>query len=119
MTTPFRTLDALPLFATEAEIGAAVLGAKKAWEWPAIAHVLENTGLPKVDVLMGGRYVPAVKAYFDKEYGLATLQPAAAPRGVERPETWNQRQDHKRRVSNTGRGDKARASHIGSPASAP
>lgn len=32
--------------------------------------LLEGRGFPKVDGLMGGRYVPAVRAFFDREYGL-------------------------------------------------
>ena len=35
-----------------------------------MAQMLEERGLPKVDHLMGGRYVPAVRAFFDRLYGL-------------------------------------------------
>lgn len=73
-----RPLDALPLFASDAEIGAALLGAKRAKEFAERAPLLERRGLPKIDPMMGGRYVPAVKAFFDREHGLtATPQPLA------------------------------------------
>ncbi len=80
-------LDKLPLFAGEAELGAALLGEKRACEWKALAPLYERQGLPTIDEVMGGRYVPAVKAFFDKQYGLTPLVPAA-PDGIERPEAW-------------------------------
>jgi hypothetical protein len=82
--------DKLPLFADEDAIGAAVLGPKRACEWKALAALYERQGLPKIDQVMGGRYVPAVKAFFDRAYGLdgpASLV-SAAPDGIERPEAW-------------------------------
>jgi hypothetical protein len=87
--TPIKW-DKLPLFADEPSIGAAVLGPGRAAEWKALAAVYERQGLPKIDEVMGGRYVPAVKAFFDRVYGLdgtASLVPAA-PDGIERPEAW-------------------------------
>jgi hypothetical protein len=64
------SVESLPLFATDDEIGAALLGADRVQEWRQMAPLLEQRGLPKVDPLMGGRYVPAVRAYFDHQYGL-------------------------------------------------
>lgn len=83
-----KPLDALPLFASDAEIGAALLGPERAREWGQIAPLLERDGLPKVDPMFGGRYVPAVKAYFDHDYGLAPQAPLA-PSGQENPAGWN------------------------------
>ena len=40
--------------------------------------MLEREGLPRVDPLMGGRYWPAVRAFWDRRYGLRdaeVLQP--------------------------------------------
>lgn len=37
--------------------------------WPGLAAVLERSGVPKVDVMMGGRYWPAVQAFFDRRHG--------------------------------------------------
>jgi hypothetical protein len=54
------SVDQLPLFATDDLIGGALLGADRVQEWRQIAPLLETRGLPKVDQVMGGRYVPAV-----------------------------------------------------------
>ena len=92
-----RGWDKLPLFADEPSIGAAVLGPRRACEWTALAALYERQGLPKIDEVMGGRYMPAVKAFFDRVYGLnGTAGPIpAAPDGIERPGAWKR---SKRRV---------------------
>ena len=78
-------------------MGAALLGAERVQEWRQIAPMLEARGLPKVDTLMGGRYVPAVKAFFDHLYGLdRAATPPLAPDGAEDFDSW--RRDQKRRV---------------------
>lgn len=87
----------LPLFASDEAIGAAVLGEAKAGDWSKIAPLLEQRGLPKVDLLMGGRYVPAVKAFFDHEYRL-TDGPLPAPRGVENLGAWKTSKTRTRRA---------------------
>ena len=93
MTVKFRPFDNLPLFADEASIGAALLGPSRAPEWRTVAALLEARGLPKIDALMGGRYVPAVRAFFDRDYGLAGASPLA-PDGAEDLGAWKS----KRRV---------------------
>lgn len=40
----------LPLFATDAEIGAALLGSARAKEWKALAPLWETRGLPECSV---------------------------------------------------------------------
>jgi hypothetical protein len=90
MTAPVHTairLSDLPLFADDAKIGAALLGEQRACEWRELAPLYERRGLPKIDAVMGGRYVPAVRAFFDREYGVAG-QLVAAPDGAENPEAW-------------------------------
>lgn len=83
------TLDKLPLFASDADIGLALLGPKRACEWKAIAELLESKGLPKIDTMMGGRYVPGIRAFFDRSNGLNTMPaPPTAPDGSERPDAW-------------------------------
>lgn len=82
-------LDSLPLFADDLAIGAALLGRKRAREWRSLAPLYERRGLPKIDPVMGGRYVPAVKAFFDADNGLAN-KPVATPDGVENPGAWKQ-----------------------------
>jgi hypothetical protein len=63
--------DQMPLYPDEATIAAAVLGTKRAKEWSRIASHLENKhGLPPVDPEMGGRFWPAVVAYFRIRHGM-------------------------------------------------
>lgn len=64
------------LFPSEAEIARRLSQAPA--EWQARATVLERDGLPRIDPIMGGRYWPAVQAYFNKRYGLATVVPSNA-----------------------------------------
>jgi hypothetical protein len=74
-------------------MGAALLGAERVQEWRQIAPMLEARGLPKVDTLMGGRYVPAVKAFFDHLYGLDRGGDVPlAPDGVEDFVGWRRKQ---------------------------
>lgn len=89
---PF-SLEVLPLFATDDLIGAALLGAERVAEWRQVAPILEAQGLPKIDHTMGGRYVPAVRAFFDHRYGLDRVgAPPLAPDGVEDFEKWRNKQ---------------------------
>ncbi|GLK77982.1 hypothetical protein GCM10008171_32360 [Methylopila jiangsuensis] len=71
-----------PLYLSDAEIGAKVLGRARAREWSAIAPLLEARGLPTIHPVMGGRYWPAVKRFFDVDAGLEpptkTVRPAGA-----------------------------------------
>ncbi len=88
MTRGLPKIDDLPMFAPDEAISVAFMGPGKTNEWKQIATLLERRGLPKIDALMGGRYVPAVKAFFDKDYGLTAALPLQAPDGVERLGTW-------------------------------
>jgi hypothetical protein len=63
-----RTFDDLPLFASDEAISEVLMGAGKTKEWLAILPLLERRGFPSIDGLMGGRYTPSVKAFFDREY---------------------------------------------------
>ncbi|MGH1588865.1 hypothetical protein ACRBEV_11450 [Methylobacterium phyllosphaerae] len=68
------------LFPSEAEIARRL--SQTPQEWAAKARLLERDGLPRVDSLMGGRYWPAVRAYFHARYGLSGAE-AFAPDGPE------------------------------------
>jgi hypothetical protein len=68
-----------PLYPSEAEIGKLILGPARAKEWPAIAATLEKRGLPPVDPLTGGRYLPAVRAFLDRRHGVDAVAPAVDP----------------------------------------
>ena len=84
-----RNLESLPLFAPDSVLGAALLGPDRVQEWRQIAQMLEARGLPKVDPVMGGRYVRAVIAFFDRLYGLDRGTAAAfAPDGIEDFGSW-------------------------------
>jgi hypothetical protein len=57
--------DHIPLYPSEDEIAVLVLGSMRAKDRPRVASYLEDKdGLPRVDELMGGRFWPAVVAYF-------------------------------------------------------
>ncbi|BBF92680.1 hypothetical protein BLTE_13650 [Blastochloris tepida] len=75
--------DLTPLYISDKEAGLLLLGRKRASEWPAIATVLERSGLPKVDPLMGGRYWPAVKAWLDRRHGVGSTGGGYAADGQE------------------------------------
>jgi len=81
----YVTWDNVPLYPSEAEIAVLVLGPSRAREWPAIADVLEKRGLPKVDPLTGGRYLPAVLAFLDRLHDVADVAPT---RSAAEKENW-------------------------------
>lgn len=57
-------VPSMPLYPTEAQIARAVLGSR-AKDWAMIAKCLEDKeGLPRINELMGGRFWPAVVAFF-------------------------------------------------------
>ena len=92
---PIRNLESLPLFATDSLLGAVLLGPDRVSEWLGIAPLLEARGMPKVDELMGGRYVRAIVAWFVHEYGLDRGAGGPfAPDGTEDFETWREKQKH-------------------------
>ena len=88
-------LEDLPLFADDKELGAALLG-RRAKDWPVIAKHYEGRGLPPVDSLFGGRYVPAVVKFFDALNGVNGAAPFPAEDGRENP--WSAQNQRRRRV---------------------
>ena len=66
------TWDALPLYATDAQIGEALLGKTDAWKWSQImVPALERRGLPALSAYVGKRYCPAVRLFLDRQEGMA------------------------------------------------
>jgi hypothetical protein len=63
-----RNLRAQGLFPDETEIAHRLSQDPSAWA--ALAIILERDGLPRIDPLMGGRYWPAVVAWWNRRYGL-------------------------------------------------
>jgi hypothetical protein len=71
---PFsHSLEALPFYASDEAIGAAILGKARAKEWCAIALVLERKGLPPVDALHKGRRISR------RPRGPDIMEPVEAP----------------------------------------
>lgn len=79
------------LYPDETELARVLLG-KRAKEWPAIAKVEERAGLPRVSLQYGGRYWPAVRAFYDRRHQLIEQQSAAADeREGENFDAWKPR----------------------------
>lgn len=68
------------LFPCEAEIARRL--SQDAKTWAAKAVILEREGLPRIDPVMGGRYWPAVRAFWNQRYGLSILE-VSQPDGGE------------------------------------
>jgi hypothetical protein len=62
------------LFPSEAEIARRL--SQTPAEWAAKAALLERAGLPRIDPVMGGRFWPAVEAYWRRRYGLTSVEPS-------------------------------------------
>jgi hypothetical protein len=56
------------LFPNENEVAAMLSQDPKSW--PEKAIVLERDGFPKIEPLMGGRFFPAIVAFWNRRYGL-------------------------------------------------
>jgi hypothetical protein len=80
-------LEDLPLYANDIQIGEAILGPGRGHDWACIATALEGQGLPRVDPLHKGRYVPAVLHYYDLRHGVVGVSMPATD-GREHPEIW-------------------------------
>lgn len=63
------------LFPTEYEIARRLSQDQSGWRARAI--ILEREGLPRICPVMGGRYWPAVLAYFNRRYGVVNFGPSA------------------------------------------
>ncbi|MGY4355525.1 hypothetical protein ACVWZR_004571 [Bradyrhizobium sp. i1.3.1] len=95
---PIITLEQLPLFADERSLSEAVLGHGQYTHWRAVVTLLEGRGFPKIDGLMGGRYTRAVRAFFDREYGIGgATTPVIARDGPENLGAPWKKRDLKRR----------------------
>lgn len=88
MTARFRTLDELPAFASEDDLATALMGTGKITAFRAVVPLLEKRGFPTIDGLMGGRYVPAVKAFFNREYAVDGEAQVSAPHAPAELGTW-------------------------------
>jgi hypothetical protein len=83
MSKRFRPLHDLPLFAREEDIASALMGSGNLSQWRQIASLLEGDGFPKIDHVMGGRYTPAIRKFFDREYRIDANYNVGARDGPE------------------------------------
>jgi hypothetical protein len=68
------------LFPSEREIARRL--SQEFQSWQALAVILERHGFPRIDPLMGGRYWPAVLAWWNRRYGLGNVE-VSQPDGEE------------------------------------
>lgn len=68
------------LFPSEIEIARRL--SQTPDEWIAKARILERDGLPRIDPIMGGRFWPAVNAFWHRRYGLSRIE-VSQPDGEE------------------------------------
>lgn len=94
---PALTFDELPLFAADRDIAEAVVGPDEADKraWCATVASLEACGFPMPAKLYGKRYVPAVRAFYDRQYGPAGRLPADSG-AREEPAGWTGRRSRPR-----------------------
>lgn len=83
---PFLTLDQLPLFADDQDVARAVVGPdlEKFRHWLASVPSLEISGLPKRHTVYG-RYVPAVRLFYERQYGSGPTVIVTNERDLEQP----------------------------------
>lgn len=89
----FKVLDSLPLFATDAELAAAIVGGKRAKQWlrEGFPTLAARPGFPKVDTFHGGRSVALVKRYYESYLGIAGVASHEKPDGDEDWSQWKKR----------------------------
>ncbi|RZM99942.1 hypothetical protein CWO91_34795 [Bradyrhizobium genosp. SA-3] len=90
------TLEQLPLFADERSLSEAILGPGTYTAWRAIVPLLERRGFPKIDGLMGGRYTRAIRAFFDREYGIGGVTQVLSPDGPAELGAWSRERTARR-----------------------
>lgn len=86
---PFRSLDALPLFATDKEIAIAVVGAKRATEWlrASFPKLAAQRDFPPIDAMHGGRATVKVAKFYETYIGATGVM--AMQDGIDKVGTWN------------------------------
>ncbi|MDX2328707.1 hypothetical protein [Sinorhizobium meliloti] len=85
-------LSQLPLFATDQQLAAAIVGKDRASMWvKAVIPQLEKKGFPRIDPLHDGRPVPLVRKFYEGYFGITAGFAAAAPDGKENLGMWKSR----------------------------
>lgn len=88
------TFNDLPIFASDLDIGNAVVGPAKAKHWASITvKILERMpGFPRFDEAHGGRYAPGVRKYYEVKHGdLTAGNRLRVPELPEDPSAWKGR----------------------------
>ena len=86
----------LPIFATDLQLGAAIVGKQRAAMWmKSVIPQLERRGFPRIDPLHDGRPVPLVKQFYDGYLGITAGFAVGAPDGEERLDTFRKRKKPK------------------------
>jgi hypothetical protein len=106
------------LYASEEQIAELILGPNRLRDWKQRVPILERQGMPHIDPLMGGRYLPAVRAFFDRLNGVSDRQ---VPSRADGSEDWTCKEGRssssrraKRQGSSGGRDKTANVLPIGS-----
>jgi hypothetical protein len=93
---PRKSPEPSCLYPNDKELARVLLG-DRAPQWPAIAKAEEKAGLPRVSLQYGGRYWPAVKAFYDRRHRLLDQQ--SEPSDDEREkENWDDRPPRRSRA---------------------
>ncbi len=97
-TVTDAALEKLPLFATDRELAVAIVGPKRATEWlrASFPKLSALRGFPPVDAFHGGRPVIKVAAFYEQYIGATGPGVNAAPDGVDKVGTWNDRNAEKK-----------------------
>ena len=88
---PFRSLDALPLFATDKEIAVAVVGPKRAADWlrTSFPKISMLKGFPPIDAMHGGRATAKVAKFYEGYIGVTGADTKTMQDGVDKVGAWN------------------------------
>lgn len=86
------TWDDLPLFASDEELGSAVVGPDRATHWARVTvkNLERQAGFPRFDEAHGGRYTPAVRRFYEVMHDGRAQQPVTVP-GMPKAGQWADR----------------------------
>lgn len=87
------TWDDLPLFASDYDLGAAVVGPDRASHWATVTvkNLEKQVGFPRYDEAHGGRYTPAVRKFYEVMHTAQAQRPVSVP-GMPGAGQWDGRQ---------------------------
>lgn len=91
------SFEDLPLFATDLEIGAAVVGGARADHWAKVTvkGLERQAGFPRFDEVHQGRYTPGVKKFYERLHGAPAGQLPMAQETPEDHGSWTSRKSRR------------------------